>query len=184
MCIFITAIVPSETPIPVLSGICEKHGFSVQEMNNSSLATFVPGSFQFLPIGGMCNCGTALRRIDSDDVRNPHDLTHEIEKLKQKGWSGAKIQRWKAEKERAANSKRESKETGRQEELRSWEGLIKELLSSRVVDQFNLIYHMYGGSVDDERIGVQRLETIVLNKVNTERLAQLDKDVLYRFSRK
>lgn len=177
MCTFITAIVPTETALPQLRELCDKYGFDVAPMDNLSLRTVVPDGYQFLPMRGPCNCDTALG-YSSSSMYQMHNLQQESSKLKRKGWSAAKIARWKTDKARAPQQKKAEKDS----ELRQWERWIGEVVRSRTAKNISIILHLYDGSIDTDRISIKSIENINIDGLNAEKLANLDWDILYKFS--
>ena len=177
MCTFVTAIVPAETALPQLRQLCQKHGFDVNPMNNASLRTMMPDGYQFLPVGGSCNCDTPLGYALS--ATSPaHNLGDEISKLKRKGWSLAKIERWKRDKERSPQQKKDQKET----ELRQWEHWIREVLDTKLAKSITIVLHFYGAGIDAERIPIKSIEKVRMDALGVHKLAHLEPDILYQFS--
>jgi hypothetical protein len=178
MCTFITAIVPAETALLQLRELCGKHGFSADPVDNASLRTLMPQGYQFLPVGGSCNCDTALGFAHRPTSQS-HDLEGDISKLKRKGWTAAKIERWRKEKEQARQQKQQQPYI----ELRRWKDWIAEIVRAHSAKRLTIVLHFYKDGIDTDRIQIKRLEKIDVDTLNVDQLALLDWDVLYQFSR-
>jgi hypothetical protein len=183
MCTFVTAMIPKNAVTPELRRLFSEHSFGWHEMHNSSLSLLLPDSIQLLPLGDQCNCSTALGAADQKDPRGIDDIDAEIAKLREKGWSDAKIQRWHLDKERAATRRKEHLHHGVKNELQTWVNLIRDLLSRMLIPRFALILHFYDGPLDDEKISVSATRRIPLAELSANALAHLERDVLYKFAR-
>lgn len=167
--------------MPELRKVFDKHSFVWREMHNSSLSVLLPGTIQ-LPLGGQCNCSTALGTAEHEDPRGIENMDAAIAKLREKGWSGAKIERWRVDKERAATRRKEHLHHLMDNELQLWVKLIEDLLLRELTPSFALILHFYNGSIDHERIPISGMRRILLAELSANQLAQLERDVLYEFA--
>lgn len=184
MCIFVTAMVPLVAATSAFIRTCESHGFATDEVHDEALAKLVPESFQFLPLGGCCNCNTALGSARKHKDRKLHDFEAEMRKLKNRGWSASRIERWKSEKVRSTARAEDQRQAPLSDELKHWIGLIDELLTSCSVERFGLVFGMDHGLTAKADFPVKRVETIKLSALTSEKLSHLDEDVLYQFVRK
>lgn len=178
MCTFITAILGTETDLPQMRQLCEKHGFGTDAMDNVSLRVLMPHGIQFLPVGGSCNCDTALGFAQRTTYQS-HDLEHDIRKLKRKGWTTTKIERWRKSKEHSL----QQKERQPYLELSRWKAWINEIVGIHTVKDFMIVLHFFKGTLDSEPIQIKRVEKLNIETLSVEQLALLDSDVLYQFTR-
>jgi hypothetical protein len=179
MCTFIIAIVPGDTAMPRLRELCATQGFDCEPIKNKSLNAVIPEGCQFRPVGGCCNCDTALGWASNQNSESP-DLETEISKLKRKGWSEAKISRWRKDKERTPLHKKEYADRY----LNRWDKFISEVLTTQSAKEFALVLHFFNGRIDTEHIPIKRAEQVSLNGLSVDKLAHLEWDVLYKFRAK
>jgi hypothetical protein len=168
---------PVETALPQLRELCRKHGFCDDPVDNASLRVLMPNCYQFMPVGGTCNCDTALG-FEQRPRYQSNDLEGDISKLKRKGWSATKIERWKKAKEHTLHQKQQQPYV----ELGRWKNWISEIVSAHSSKRLTLLLHFFKGGLDTDPIQVKRLETIRVDALDVEQLALLEWDVLYQFS--
>lgn len=175
MCHFITAVLPGSANHAALAEIAARHGRALKPQRNPSVEEHLKsGEHYFLTTQGHCDCGTALGalgRAESKLERRKSAADNEESKLRRKGWSEAKIKRWKEQKsEHLAKPKSTPEAT-------DWEDFLKELLSSRQTPFVGLLLHWYSGPIEG-RIELQGREAANLS---AEILGRMQEDVLYEF---
>lgn len=175
MCHFITAVLPGSANLSALAEIASRHGRALKPQRNLSVEEHLkPGEHYFLTTQSHCDCGTtlgALRRADSKLERRKSAAEKQESKLRRKGWSEAKIKRWKEQKaEHLAKLKSTQNAT-------DWEHLLIDLLNLRQTPFVGLLLHWYSGPIE-ERIELQGREDV---KASAETLGRMREDVLYEF---
>jgi hypothetical protein len=175
MCHFITAVLPESANLSALAGIAARHGRVLMPQRNPGVEDHLkPGERHFLTTEGFCDCGTTLgsqRRMESTLERSQHQAENAESKLRHKGWSEAKIARWKEQKA-ADLAKRRSLMNPT-----NWEDLVKEMLDSGWAPFVGLLLHWYQGPTSS-RIELHGREAV---PVSAEALARMQEDVLYVF---
>jgi len=106
-----------------------------------------------------------------------------VEKLKKKGWSEAKIERWF--KEQALNEEKEERSRELQHETSitfasDWVEFIRDMLASKAAAKVGLLLHMYDGPLNG-RFSIVGKERITLKSLNENILLQMAEDVIYDF---
>lgn len=177
MCHFITAVLPGCANQSALAEIAARHGRALEPQRNPSVEEQLnPGEHYFLTTQGHCDCGTtlgALARSESTHERRRSAAENDESKLRRKGWSDAKIKRWKEQKaEHLAKPKQTPEAT-------DWEAFLKEMLNSRQTPFICLLLHWYTGPIEG-RIELQGREVV---NVSAESLGRMREDVLYQFQK-
>jgi hypothetical protein len=133
----------------------------------------------------VCDCGTPLGSLSAKDKQKSladGESVHAVAKLKKKGWSQAKIDRWQAEKETAAERSSLQRANSSGADLNSWCQFIKAFLTSSEGKSLGILLHWYRGSLDDEKIQIKSIEHLRLPEELEKNLLSIREDVLYLFS--
>ena len=142
------------------------------------------GETYYLTTQGMCDCGTGLGVLAGDPAVREPDYTRKVKRLRQKGWSDAKIERWIENKERGRNvrlSEADCLDDPPADVVR-WMNFIEEVLDSKSATYVGLLVHWYEGLIETERINVVDRKWIHYGEVNSEYLLRADEDVIHTFS--
>jgi hypothetical protein len=181
MCHFITATLPRRADVARLTEIAEQHRRALKPLRNAHVEGQLESDLQYhLTTIGHCDCGTELgsaRRVRdrSQKIGRPEQFA----KLRRRGWSASKIERWLEQKtSRSAQVKRASSDTP---DAGEWCLFIREVLASPYTDSFGLLLHWYGGALDSERIELRGREVILARDIEATDLLDLTEDVLYEF---
>src|SRR4051812_35602626 len=97
MCHYVTAVVPGAAGLDAVSAILNRHGFGFRQIANRHVQSQLrAGDVQILTTRAMCDCGTPLasRSRSVEPAAHPQSM---LPKLRARGWSEARIQRWLAE---------------------------------------------------------------------------------------
>src|SRR5512137_773494 len=134
MCHYITATVKKGTPLEVLSGIAKSHGLHFIDIKNEFVEQQLPqGTIYLWKKSSHCDCGTALgcMNLRNQQTEVP-DRESETKRLRKKGWSEAKIQRWVEEKDKASDKKEARNELYRQSQeprAEEWVKFLKDAVA-------------------------------------------------------
>jgi len=177
MCHFVTATLPAGVDLDAAAAVFEAHKCALAVVDNPHMV-LPAGDVYVSTTSGPCDCGTPLGSKPEADGP-PADS--ELQRLRKKGWSEAKIRRWQAQKsEVVARNTRNSDDRARTPEANEWLALITAML--RLGPRFGLLIHWYKGGVATERLDPAK-ERIALADLDAERLLRLSQDVLYEFHR-
>ena len=147
MCHYITLVVRgsnSETIDRVLRG----HGRQAKSMDNASVGgALVPGEAQYLTTVRHCDCGTVLAPRAADHASNRAEQTA---KLAKKGWSQAKIERWREDRVKASHRAEERHQANAPDSIELWTSIIRDLMTTPGVQQAGLLLHSYCGDLEQE----------------------------------
>lgn len=189
MCHFITATLPKDADLKKSKEIFKSHHLRFKEIENVSVREHLEkGDFYILTTKRMCDCGTDLASqkesylLDNANFQRHNDKS--IEKLKAKGWSEAKIQRWQkeikldAEKDRREEELSHGYSTKRAED---WTKFIQEILASKAAKRIGILVHQYSGRLDNQ-IKILDKETIKIKNLTPQFLVEMNEDVIYDFT--
>jgi hypothetical protein len=159
------------------------YGFGFELISNPHVAQQIgPQACYILTSGKYCDCGTALGSLSDRVPAKAVDFEPQVRKLRKQCLSEAKIKRWLEQKEQTKERHLREDEAlakGGDPELDRWIMLFEELINVRQIPTMGLLLHWYHGSVETERIKIQRRERLRLSEVTAERLMKIEEDVLY-----
>jgi hypothetical protein len=186
MCHYITACVPANTDLKALRAVVGAHKHGFQPVANDWVAAQLPAGDHYLCLTRkICDCGTVLGCArDGNEAKANASERAERAATPPRGWSEARIARWRAEKERAAEKQRHERAaslTDRTAEAEAWIDFLRAVLEPRIAARFGLLLHTYRSNPDSERIQLRRLEDLSLSRVTPELLMKIEEDVLYQF---
>lgn len=190
MCHFITATLPGEIDPKKAVEIFARHKLGFKEIENESVRHHLePGDIYILTTSGHCDCGTVLgsqyRDPELTDEQKESFRKRDIEKLKKKGWSQAKIDRWLKEAELTADKEKRGEELEHEYGVRfasDWVAFIGDILSSKVASRVGLLVHSYSGGLG-ARIPIAGKKQVNLKELNENVLLRMSEDVIYEFVR-
>lgn len=187
MCHFITATLPRGADADAAAAIARRHGrVWVPCENPHVISQLGTGEGYFFTTSGHCDCGTAVGSLARPQLprRKPEK---QVPKLRRKGWSEAKIQRWLDEKhgtEKRRAAEAEARVGNPPFEAEMWVSLLRDLLAELVVDHVGLLLHMYCGGLETEPIHLLRSRSVEPPELTVDLLLQAEEDVLYRFQKR
>lgn len=173
MCYYITAVLPAVNDIATLQAIFHQYKRVCTPLENPSISKILrPGERYYLTTAGPCDCDTTLGRVYSASTTKSY-TTHNA-KLRKRGWSDTKIQRWMEQKNRPPPALPTAWELSCNAD---WYELIRAVLQSQTIDYLALLLHHYDTSLT-QRIRLHRREEVA---ISLEALGMMQTDVLYDF---
>lgn len=167
MCQFLTAVLPAGADLDRAARSLAPAGMTCRPLDNPNVVGLEPGEIWALATAGHCDCGTPVGQ-GTGEQRS--DVTeNDLRKLRRKGWSDAKIDRWLAEKEKVRSKVERSTPRGQLEP-------IVEALKSAA--PLGLVLHTYRGRIDQERITIARRRVVHAPDLTTDDLHDLAEDTL------
>lgn len=150
-----------------------------------------PGEGYLLTTRGHCDCGTALgilrqeRRSRPDEDEIDEVLARESAKLRKKGWSAARIQRWLESKwtihERSERQAGQRVESHWRPDADRWLTFLREALRSGAASRAGILVHWYDGTIEHERFPLLNRLELDVAPVATDDLLEMKSDTLYEF---
>lgn len=175
MCHFISAVLPSSADLSALAGVMAHHGRALKPQRNPVLgAQLQAGEQLLLTTAGHCDCGTALGALERNAARLERRRRSSERKevtLRRRGWSEARIQRWREQQQNHRSGLHP------QAGVTDWERLLTDMLREHHTAYVGLLLHWCGEGAD-EPIALQGRETLPLCE---ESLGRLREDVLAIF---
>jgi hypothetical protein len=185
MCTFVFSVLPPGAEVERVRPALGDGPFGFFPTGYTEQFTDVEGTI-FLATNRHCDCGTPLGNGRNEAAR--HDVAErsieaQAERLLRKGWTEARLRRWRDEKARSL-AKREARPTGwgmsREEELAAWMSLVVGAARLPSVSWVGLFRH---STWDREGTRVRGPVRVALSRLSSEMLSELEEDVLYRFVR-
>lgn len=170
-----------------LQPLCNKYGMLFKPIDNPFVSAQLPPGQYVRATRSVCDCGTALGSLSAKDNQKSlaeGESAHAIAvaKLKKKGWSQAKIDRWQAEKETAAERSSLQRANSSGADLNSWCQFIQAFLTASEGKALGLILHMYNGTLAEEKIQISSVERLFVTDELEKNLLSIREDVLYLIS--
>ena len=186
MCHYITATLPPDADLASIAAIFGDYKLGFVLIDNAHVMAELPsGSRYVLTTRKYCDCGTVLGSMAQSADGTPSLHERDIDRLRKRDWSEAKIQRWLSEKQ-AAREKDERKAhhaaEGGTRETKPWIDLVTAVLTSGSTKQLGILLHWYRSGVANERIRLKDTITTQLIDVTPDFLMTMKEDVLYNFT--
>jgi len=175
VCHFVTAIVSTDVEGEVRR-VAADFGLAFDALSDSPVrARLGQGEGYYLTTAGHCDCGTPLGSVGRER-RRAQRLEAKVSRLRRKGWSEAKLDRWR-EQTGAARDQRAAHGAGLPS-CETWADFISAALDVGA-RSFGLVLHGYRGNVATEDIELGRRVRVAHSYV--EHLAAMDEDAVYDF---
>lgn len=185
MCYFITGLLGPGVDAAKVRQIAAPFRIQWSSIDNPAIRKQLRlGETYYYTTWGMCDCGTTVGSRNTDSHR-PRNYSRKVAKLLKQGWSEAKIARWMSDQEAvAARQEREKAERGSVQGANNqeWTAFVQEVLSEQVATSIGILLHFYSHSVDDEPFGELKTLTIPCGQLSPETFANVQEDVIYRFT--
>ncbi|MBO9540210.1 hypothetical protein J7643_06420 [bacterium] len=166
MCYFITATLPKATDLDALRPIIDAHKLKFKPIKNAFIEAQLPEELMYLQATKhYCDCetvGGCFRRLD----QAKSEASFDTKKLKQKGWSDAKIARWIEEKNRTIE-KQEAKEHDATAPA-EWISFFQDLANTGLVNSIGLLIHFYTVGLMDEPFTIKGTAKINLQNLTPQ----------------
>lgn len=183
MCHFITMILPAGTDLGSTSRVFGQHHFKPVEMSDHRVLPLLQsGEIYFHPTGKICDCGTALGSLG----RRPEAARTSAEiftRLRKKGWSETKIQRWMAqqvqtaERDKRVHDARVNAVAGSDPD--GWCSILRGLLCDLRLPYAGILLHWYSGGLPTEAINARGRMSVPMDDKLPDTLFRMKEDTLY-----
>lgn len=143
------------------------------------------GERYYFTTGGMCDCGTEIGmaiRMDAALGSREPDLSHELKKLKKKGWSESKIERWIEQTKVVATRRHEeaaARLSGPHPEVDRWIQFVSTVLKEKHAEWVGILVHWYRGGLNTEGINAGNRRWLTLAELTEDYLLNADEDTLH-----
>lgn len=179
MCHFITMVAPRGVDEEALKAILRRYQRGFMPIQNRFVQRYLKsGELYFLPSPKYCDCGTSLGSARDDGMPESEQIARheqEIAKLRRKGWSNTKIERWERDQAKASERRRPTMcEDGPDE----WPSLLEAALEELRLPYIGILLHMYSGGFDTAPKDIER-RRLRFDEDLSRRLYEMKEDVLY-----
>ncbi len=184
MCYFITGCVSKGVDLSRLNemvgGLGLDRSFFFTELKNPFATSQLPNNSSYCSMSrGHCDCGTAIGNATKGGRTTPPSKA-KLKRLRAKGWSDARIERWKNERESALNTKHRPVTPSHDDELKQWWLLMTTALKSGQTQHFGIMKHWYSTDVFNEKFEFSTFR-VSTKTLQAAYLSDLDEDTLYLF---
>ncbi len=186
MCHFLTGCVSKRADLAELNAFLGEAGLSRRfrfiELKNPHVIPQLPPFALYCSMRhSHCDCGTAIGGAVRGGASSPPGKA-KLKKLRAKGWSETRIERWKREREAAVGRKHQSSFANQGEERDLWWSFITAVLESNLTRHLGLLKHWYSSDVFKEDFPFSTHQLTIQNR-EADYLADLSEDVLYVFEK-
>jgi hypothetical protein len=187
VCTFVLGTLPANSPLEKL----ERGFFRFSMLSAGSVASVLQAGELFGRITSRhCDCGTALAVSNTSRraaERKRASVEHKLDRLRRKGWSCNRIERWLAQVEADQDRHARAKADDAAYEAREWREWLRHALEEVRVEHVGLLVDDHDGLLDDAYDADEKPTPSVrdarLHDVDERFLENLDKGVLYRVRR-
>jgi hypothetical protein len=188
MCHFITGLIDKQLSLDDLNKAGHDNAITFDKCDNDFVKTQLKATEDYLvKRTKFCDCGTQLglttRTSRPDTTRVER---REVDKLKKKGWSETKIQRWLTDREKTIEKdkiKYDRIVNCVHIDIMNWIEYINMVFTKTKIEQFGLLLHWYKGGVKSERIKLKDRVKIKLCDLTPDTLLKMEEDVIYELRR-
>ena len=180
MCYYVVAALPDQADVESISEIFDKHGRKLASAELAIDGPSIPDDRGlFYTCQGPCDCDTPIgSRVNGRAQRGPSD--RELSKLRKKGWSQTKIDRWIESKKDSLikkERKRLSDENSTASGIDHWINLLQEAVSVKGSSRLGLIL-LWSPKLHNHLV---KKVTVPLSELSSDMLKEVEENVLYDF---
>ncbi|MHC4608561.1 MAG: hypothetical protein ACYTAF_16745 [Planctomycetota bacterium] len=160
--------------------LCARHGRELLPQDNRSVMQQAGrGCRYYSTTRGICDCDTSMGSATGEEEYEEDRIEKDLEKLRGKGWSKAKVDRWLQDKEKAARNRERSRRACG-EAAGEWVAFLTEFLEASGAPFVGILLHWYNGQLS-ERITLKGIREVPLGRLTDDFVAHMEEDVVYRF---
>ncbi len=182
MCHFITATFSGKINLENINNVAENFSLKFQVCDNEYVKKQLQKNEAYInKFSNHCDCGTNIGISTGSKMQTQRFQKSEIDRLKKKGWTQTKINRW-------LNDKKKNDEKIEQDnanllneksfELENWIGFFQALFSKPDIEYFGLMLHWYSKGLENENIKIIQQRKISYKKLTVIDLKTLVEDNL------
>ncbi|MEM7370895.1 MAG: hypothetical protein AAF587_19930 [Bacteroidota bacterium] len=186
MCHYITAILPAHADLQAINAIGKSYGVSFSTLGNEHIERQLQSDQQYLwKESKFCDCGTSFGAFACYQHTHPDTSLKDIKKLRKKGWSEAKIQKWLDNKARSKQKNERSEEWSKktyEQDARVWIQFLTDLASENICGYLGLLFHWYRGGIESERIDIVQTHETGIDQLNEDAIFHFLEDHIYQIN--
>lgn len=188
MCHFITGLIDRQTTLDDLNKVGHDNAIIFDKCDNDFVRAQLKTNEDYIvKRTKFCDCGTHLgltARTSAPDTTRVEK--REVDKLKRKGWSETKIQRWLTDREKTIEKDKVKYDrivNGVHVDIENWIDYLNKIFTETKIQHFGLLLHWYKGGLESERIKLKDRIKVRLNELTPDTLLKMDEDVIYEVRR-
>ena len=187
MCHFITGSISGKITVQELNSVGQEFGLQFETCPNEFVQKQLKSGESYIwKCCKYCNCGTSLGTLNEKNIKRTKGVSNlEVEKLKQKGWSETKIQRFLNDKNKKAeqNDKDlEQRKLSVENGVQEWVDFSKKLFETMPIKTFGILLHWYKKGIFNEKITLNERILIEKSELTAKKLLEIEEDTLYVIS--
>jgi hypothetical protein len=187
MCHYITGTISGEVTVQELNSVGQEFGLQFETCPNEFVQKQLKSGESYIwKRCKYCDCGTPLGTLNAKNIKRTKGISEaEIEKLKRKGWSEAKIQRFlndKNKKEEQNDKDLEQMKLSAENGVQEWIDFCKKLFETVPIDTFGILLHWYERGISNERITLNGRTLIDRSELAAKKMLEIEEDMLYIIS--
>ena len=187
MCHYITGSMSGKVTVQELNSVGQEFRLQFETCPNEFVQKQLKSGESYIwKCCEYCDCGTLLGSLSEKNTKRAESVNEvKIKKLKRKGWSETKIQRFLDEKNRKAEQNAKDLERqiiSAESGIQKWIDFCKKLFETTSIKTFGILLHWYGGGVSNERININERILIARSELTTKNLLEIEEDRLYIIS--
>ncbi len=146
MCHFIYLVLPKTANVAAVRGIASQFDRALEPVDSHPMDSMLkPNEAMFRTTKGMCDCGTCLGRAAMDQS-GERDFHQDVQKLKKRGWSSAKIDRWLTAKSTSDRRTQDQKTGKHLADTERWLALLRTCLDQGGSKSIGVLLAWEGGA--------------------------------------
>ena len=180
MCHYITGTLSKGSDVKAIATIFLRYGVGCEEIDNPHLRSQLPPGTIYISTTRMhCDCGTELGSRGEKRKHGSSSEMRDLEKLRDKGWSEAKIERWRKNKEVARSNSYAKSGAVR---VSDWMQCLRAALESGKTSRVGLLLHWYTDKLETEGMVFKTAIPTQIDQVTSDFLLTIEEDTLYTFT--
>lgn len=182
MCFFLTGYLKSDSDVKAVRKIAIDHNLAWTPIKNDSIMEQLEsGATQYLTNKEICGCYLSPTGHWWVTNTKDSDLEKKVKKLRKKGWSESKINKWVEEKEKDISRKFDSLVTSGLDG-KNWLSFLSEVFESGSASSVGVLFHFYG-DLEKETIDLISETSHSIGEIDEWFLQNLKMDHFYWFTR-
>jgi len=175
MCQYITLTLPKDTDLESIKPVFEKFGLTQKVIHNQFVEEQIRKKDYYISsTSNMCDCGSVIAS-NSKQLSTDQRYKSDIQRMKKKGWSDTKINRWIEQKQNGVHDKELLEDNNR------WTSFIQEITNEKQVVRVGILIHWYSLGLEEEKIEIKEIQNIKVDAITEDTLEKLDYDKMYYF---
>ncbi len=182
MCLFVSIALPAGADLGAVREVLRRHGRAFRSNATPEAVPFLrPGDRYGTIERNRCDCGTILgsRWRARDDAERPVTTARHLSKLRRRGWSKSRVQRWADARAANAEWNQSHRDQVHAEQETPWDSLLRELLRAAGASGLRLLLHEYTGTRDESPLPPYRGQVLTAEELTPETLRAIREDEVY-----